>query len=172
MTITFENDSDVIIYALEKIISFARRNRHLFVANCVWWISGLIGLEFGLINYIDYLGENKPSVPLEDSSGKFYLDSDQQNLSGRAISSTPRDLTEDQCFDIVLSKAEESLATSKGPRNTRQRNRINPLPQTKNQLKKARKAKRLQEGNRKLKSKKNKRLEKIRATVIKNLSKE
>jgi hypothetical protein len=55
MTITFENDSDVIIYALEKIISFARENQYLFVANCVWWIAGVTGLDFGLTRYIDTL---------------------------------------------------------------------------------------------------------------------
>jgi hypothetical protein len=49
MTITFENDSDVIVYALEKIISFARGNQYLFVANCLWWIAGIIGLDKGLI---------------------------------------------------------------------------------------------------------------------------
>jgi hypothetical protein len=55
MTITFENDSDVIIYGLEKIISFARENQYLFVANCVWWIAGIIGLDTGLQRYIDNL---------------------------------------------------------------------------------------------------------------------
>jgi hypothetical protein len=55
MTITFENDSDVIVYALEKIISFARENQYLFVANCAWWIAGVIGLDSGLIAHINNL---------------------------------------------------------------------------------------------------------------------
>jgi len=53
MTITFENDSDVIVYTLEKVITFARETQHLFVANCVWWIAAVIGLDNGLRNYID-----------------------------------------------------------------------------------------------------------------------
>jgi hypothetical protein len=47
MTITFENDNDVIIYALEKIISYARRTQQIFVAQCVWWLASIIGLEQG-----------------------------------------------------------------------------------------------------------------------------
>ena len=55
MTITFENDNDVIVYALEKIISFAKENRYLFVANCAWWIAGVIGFYHDLTIYIDKL---------------------------------------------------------------------------------------------------------------------
>jgi hypothetical protein len=53
MTVSFENDNDVIIYALEKIISYARRTQQIFVAHCVWWLASIIGLEQGLVNYID-----------------------------------------------------------------------------------------------------------------------
>jgi len=53
MTITFENDNHIIVYALEKIISYARRSQQIFVAQCVWWIASVIGLELGLISYID-----------------------------------------------------------------------------------------------------------------------
>jgi hypothetical protein len=45
MTITFENDSDVIVYALEKIVSFARENQYIFMANCAWWTAGVIGVD-------------------------------------------------------------------------------------------------------------------------------
>jgi hypothetical protein len=55
MTITFETDSDVIVYALEKIVSFAKENQYLFVANCAWWIAGIIGLDSGLTTFIDNL---------------------------------------------------------------------------------------------------------------------
>jgi hypothetical protein len=59
MTITFESDSDVIIYVLEKIISFARENTYLLVANCIWWIAAVIGLDTWLITYIDNLEARK-----------------------------------------------------------------------------------------------------------------
>jgi hypothetical protein len=55
MTITYENDNDVILYALEKIISYARNNQYSFLAQSVWWISSIIGLQQGLIIYIDNL---------------------------------------------------------------------------------------------------------------------
>jgi hypothetical protein len=53
MTITFENDNDIIVYPLEKVISYARRTQQIFVAQCVWWLASIIGLEQGLVNYID-----------------------------------------------------------------------------------------------------------------------
>jgi hypothetical protein len=55
MTITFDNDSDVIVYALEKTISFVQENQYLFVANCAWWIAGNIRLDSGLIVHINNL---------------------------------------------------------------------------------------------------------------------
>jgi len=55
MTITFENDNDVIAYALEKIICYARDNRYIFVAQSVWWLASVIGLSEGLATHIDNL---------------------------------------------------------------------------------------------------------------------
>jgi len=147
MTITFKNDSDVIVYAFEKVIAYARRTQQIFVAQCVWWLASIIGLESGLISHIDNLHKR---------------DQAERTLSKRAISSTPRDLTEDSRLDRVLEEAEKVIATSERARNTWQRNRINPLPQTKNQLKKARKVKRLQEANRIREVERNQRLQKIR----------
>jgi len=57
MTVTFENDNDVIVYALEKVISYARRTQQIFVAQCVWWLAGIIGLKEALINHVDKLHE-------------------------------------------------------------------------------------------------------------------
>jgi hypothetical protein len=51
-----------------------------------------------------------------------------------------------------------------------QGNRVNLLPSTKNQLKKARKAKRLQEARDKLETDRQKRLRSIRAQVMQRLS--
>jgi len=55
MTITFENNNEVIVYALEKIISYARNNQYIFLAQNVRWISSIIGLQQGLIIHIDNL---------------------------------------------------------------------------------------------------------------------
>jgi hypothetical protein len=55
MTVTFENDNNVIVYALEKVISYARRTQQIFVAQCVWRLAGMIGLEAALVNHVDTL---------------------------------------------------------------------------------------------------------------------
>jgi hypothetical protein len=55
MTITFKNDKEVIVYALESIISYARNNQYIFLAQSVWWISSIIGLQEGLVIHIDNL---------------------------------------------------------------------------------------------------------------------
>jgi hypothetical protein len=172
MTITFESESDVIVYAVERIVAFARENQYLFVANCVWWLASIIGLEQGLINHIDNLRKNKSPATVAESSGTVHPDRIHHILSERAVSPTPRDLAEDQRLDQVLEEAEKCLETSDSIRSTWQRSRINPLPRTRNQLKKARKVKHLQEEKKKSEVERNKRLKEIRATVIKNLSKE
>jgi len=51
--LTFEYDNDVIVYALEKIISYASKNQYIFVAQSIWWISSIIGLQQGLVIHID-----------------------------------------------------------------------------------------------------------------------
>jgi hypothetical protein len=166
MTITFEHECDIIVYALEKIISFAKENQYIFVAQCVWWLASIIGLEKGLVIHIDNLRKRERIIPLKEGSGLVHSDRAQQIQSEREISSTPRDLTEDLRLNRVLEEAEKCITSSQ---HIRQHNRINPLPQTKNQLKKARKVKRLQEENRKKHTERNKRLQEIRDLVITNL---
>jgi hypothetical protein len=121
MTLTFANENDVIVFALEKIIQFAKNHQYLFVANCVWWIAGVIGLESGLITFIDNL--------------------ELRNLAyrSREISSTPRDIAREVSPEVTIPDV-----IPKQLRQTRA-GRINPLPQSKRQLKKDRKLKRLQE---------------------------
>jgi len=65
MIITFGNDKDVIIYALDKIISFARDNQYIFLSQSVWWISSIIGLQEGLTIHIDKLKKRNDSGNLE-----------------------------------------------------------------------------------------------------------
>jgi len=55
MTISFENDNDIIKYGLMKIISYSRSNQWIFLAQSVWWISSLIGLQIGSVIHIDNL---------------------------------------------------------------------------------------------------------------------
>jgi hypothetical protein len=55
MTLTFESDNEVIIYALEKIIPYAPKTQHIFVGEVVWWIASVTGLQSGLVIHIDKL---------------------------------------------------------------------------------------------------------------------
>jgi len=55
MSITFENDTDIIIYPLEKIIVVARNTHQIVVAHCIWWLASIIGLEEDLVKHIDKL---------------------------------------------------------------------------------------------------------------------
>lgn len=55
MMITFKSNNHIIVYALEKVINFARIKGYIFVAQSVWWLASNIGLEQELINYIDNL---------------------------------------------------------------------------------------------------------------------
>jgi hypothetical protein len=169
MTITFENDKDVIIYAIEKIISFARENQYFFVANCAWWLARVIDLDSGLTLFIDNHRKHKTPKVSGDCSETVHPDRVQQIVTESAISSTKRYLTEDQRLDQILVSASECSARSERDQNTWQRNRVNPLPPTKTQLKKARKIKCLQEANKKEVQRK-KRLQEIRRTVIQNIS--
>jgi len=103
MTITFENNNDVIVYALEKVISYARRTQQIFVAQCVWWLASIIGLEQGLVNYIDNIQtRQKVNVLL----GKA-LD------NKKTMSPVPRDIQEDKRQNQVLKECEEYLQESR-----------------------------------------------------------
>jgi len=147
MTITFENDSDVIVYSLEKIISFARNVQYLVVANCVWWIAGVIGLEEGLRNHIDNL----------TSRGKKI----------RGVSSTPQDIARDISVDTDKQAVSPSADYVSDPLRRTRKGRVNPLLQSKKQLKQARKAK-----ARNLLRNTNTKLASIQEVIISNLWKE
>jgi hypothetical protein len=85
MTTTFENDSDIIVYAHEIIISYARRTQQIFVAQCVWWLASVIGLEPGLVIHIYNLRKREPSVQTKEHSRFVHPDRVQQISSERAI---------------------------------------------------------------------------------------
>jgi hypothetical protein len=90
MSITFDNDSDVIVYALEKIISFARETQYLFVANFVWWIAGITGLDSSLTIHIDNLVA-------------------QNSWAIQAVSTTPRDIARSVSASFNQTRFEEEL---------------------------------------------------------------
>jgi hypothetical protein len=80
LTITFENDNKVIIYALEMIISYAQNHEYIFVAQSVWWITLIVGLQEDLVNHIDNLKE---------------LDGSTKRNPEKAVTAFPRDMQEE-----------------------------------------------------------------------------
>jgi len=78
MTITFQDDIYVIVYALDNVISYARNNQYIFLAQIVWWISSIIGLQPGLIAHIDILKSRDDSgntdLPKESLSYNIHPD--------------------------------------------------------------------------------------------------
>jgi hypothetical protein len=138
MTITFENDNDVIVYAFEKIISYARRNRHIFIAQCIWHIASIIGLEQGLVDCIDKLNGRTtdqaelPNTKVSDPENQVIPES--QNLED------PK--SRGDCQDTVLKDCEEFLRDSRRLRDIAAlkakgktpSGRINPTPISKKRL--------------------------------------
>jgi len=99
MPVTFENDNDIIVYALECVIAHPRRTQQIFMAQCVWWLASIIGLEQELISHIDRLQGQKDTKSSEQLP--------------REVSATSRDLTEDSREDQVLDSTEQFLKESR-----------------------------------------------------------
>jgi len=152
MTITFENESDVIAYAFEKILSHARRNQQIFVAQCIWWLASIIGLEQGLINYIDNIqsrievtvtSDKAPYIPVTTSEP---FDKEQPDKR-KSILPVPRDIQEESRQDQVLEECEEYHKESRRLREivalkskgTAQTGRVNPTRISKKTLRKGNK---------------------------------
>jgi hypothetical protein len=139
LTLTFESENDVIVYALEKVISYARRTQQIFVAQCVWWLASIMGSEQGLVTHIDNLHGRTimNKQPCEENNNS------EDPVVIRAVSAIPRDLAEDQRCDRILEKVEqaiqesirirEDLKTGKASRTTKT-GKINPLASTKQSL--------------------------------------
>jgi hypothetical protein len=102
MTITFENDNDVIVYALEKVIAYAKRTLQIFAAQCVWWLASVIGLDQGLITFID---NNQSRVNMTIIREKV-------TSVKRTVSPIRRDIQEELRQDTILRDCEEYLKVS------------------------------------------------------------
>jgi len=66
MTVTFENDINIIVYAQDQVIAYDRRIEQIVVAQCIWWLASVWGLEEGLIVHIDNLAGKFPEKLTQD----------------------------------------------------------------------------------------------------------
>jgi len=101
MTITIENNNNIIVYPFENVISYARDNQYIFLAQSIWWISSNIGLQQGLFVYINNLRERASKATVDTSSDgtKNIHPSRLCNIPAsqreREVSAIPRDIQED-----------------------------------------------------------------------------
>jgi len=104
MTLTFENDNNVIVYALEKIISYARQHQFIFVAQSVWWLASIIGITQGLAIHINNLN-SRSGIALRKVEYLETNTSNQIDTSYRRnrVSTTPQDVQRDCRSDSVPS---------------------------------------------------------------------
>jgi len=137
MTITFENVNDAIVYALERVISYTRTSQQILVAQCVWWLAGIIGLEESVVIHIDKL--LGCTVVGRERKGK--------EVSNPVTENTPEihglevQESKEECQDKILTECEEYLKDSRRLREiaalkaTRKTltGLINPTPISKNQ---------------------------------------
>jgi len=102
MTLTFENDNDVIVYALEKIISYTRQHQYIFVAQSVWWQASIIGIPQGLAIHIDNLnsrsGISSRKVEYLEKNTSNQIDTSYHR---KRVSTIPRDVQGDCMSDSV-----------------------------------------------------------------------
>jgi len=132
MTITFENDNDVIVYALQKVISCARITQQIFVAQCVWWLAGLIGLEESLVKHIDNC--NGRTTVGKEQGTKEVSEPAIQNTT--EIQDSKDQGSKEDHQDKILEECEEYLRESRQLRDTAtlkskgktQSGRIDPTP--------------------------------------------
>jgi len=135
MPITFETDNNAIVYALERIISYTRKNQYIFLPQSVWWIASIIGSQQGLVVYIDILRERlaayqSPSINQCDRDNIHpdrisrikkpipNLDSSNCGSSRDSSESESEQLStsEDSLHDQKLNHCEEFLQQSKQER--------------------------------------------------------
>jgi len=123
MSITFEHEADIILWASVKLLVTFEEHQYLFAAQCVWWIAALFQLDPALRYFIDHR---------ELPSKVTGVDAETQSTE-RLISLTPRDIRRHSETD-EYAIPERSQYQADPLRPTR-KGRINPLPQTKKQLK-------------------------------------
>ena len=96
MAISFENNNDVIVYALEKILSYARDNHYIFLGQSILWILSIIEFQQGLVIHIDNLKE-RSDIAFRDTTPRFQVTNIHIATSWRSkeVSPTSWDIQED-----------------------------------------------------------------------------
>jgi len=149
MSITFNCEADVILWAFAKLLIIFAERRYTFALHCIWWIASLVQLDTALRYLIEH--HRFPSEIREP----------QDNKIDRQISPVPRDLQNDSreraisnfeikeplCINKTINTSRNTWRpnTINTPRNTVGPNRINNRVESKKQRKKTRRLDRIQQ---------------------------
>jgi len=109
MTITFGNDNDVIVYGLEKIISYARTKQHIILAQCVGWTALSIGLQEGLIPHIDNLRTHSEAYQVPS---KVYPDNNHPDCVRQVGNDIYNEKDQDYCGNQDMSNSEDEQSNT------------------------------------------------------------
>jgi hypothetical protein len=127
MTVTFENENEIIVHALGKIIAYTRTTQRIFLAQCIWWLASAIGLEPGLVKYIDNLhGRTIAEEPIRSQvdplAPRIQKPSPEESLENQ------RDKVLEECVEYFKeSRRLRDIATLKSKGKTLS-GQINPTP--------------------------------------------
>jgi len=135
MTVTFQNENNIIVYTLERIISYTKSNHYIFLAQSIWWISSIIGLQQELIIYIDNL-KSRSDIPIREATPQAKDMICKINISrrGKEVSVTPRDIQENSRLDNELGHihpdriSEVHNTISITPRDIQENSRLDNQP--------------------------------------------
>jgi len=54
MSITFEHEANILVWTFGKLITIFWEQQYLFVVQCAWWLSAVVGLKPALRIYLDH----------------------------------------------------------------------------------------------------------------------
>jgi len=131
MTITFENDADLLLWTFVKLLVTYKQCQYLFATQCIRWILASVQLYPALGYYLEY---QKFASEESNSSELWQL---WGELADRNISSTPQDIQrQSESAELAGSVGNQYQAD---PLRRTRNGRINHLPKPKQQLKAKRK---------------------------------
>jgi len=137
MSITFNCEADVILWAFAKLLNIFAERQYTFALHCIWWLASLVQLDTALrylIEYNQFPSENRET---------------QDDTIDKQISPIPRDLQNDSRGKSISNwdtkdqlRTDETIIKSQ---NSWQLNKINNQNKFKKQGKNTPRLKRVQE---------------------------
>jgi hypothetical protein len=151
MPIVVESDKDVIVYAFGMIIAYARDNQDILLAQTVWWISSIIGLQQGLVMHIDNIKKRsditiRESVQEDNaSSNKIHHGTIVSRIAGDNQDGLSHDCDNDNIHPDRISQVGQTILdlSNGGPRDVEPSQEPGVVGKTEQLLKTSRKARRV-----------------------------